>query len=73
MWFRCHRLLKKTMFYPEYVPIKSEKMRRLMEMETREFLDEDLQCFINTAINVMCKDLLFYHLTFRPMSWLLKN
>lgn len=73
MCFRCRRLLRKNIFYPEYVDMETEKMQGLMEMEMRKLLDEDLYCYINTAINTMCKDKLFYHLTFRPVRWRLKT
>uniref|UniRef100_H3C173 Uncharacterized protein n=1 Tax=Tetraodon nigroviridis TaxID=99883 RepID=H3C173_TETNG len=53
---RCRRLLRRNMFYPEYVDMETEALGVVMEMEMRKFLDEGLQSSITNAISAMCKD-----------------
>ncbi|CAF97007.1 unnamed protein product [Tetraodon nigroviridis] len=51
---QCRRLLRRNMFYPEYVDMEMEALGVVMEMEMRKFLDEGLQSYITNAISAMC-------------------
>nr|XP_057916060.1 probable E3 ubiquitin-protein ligase MID2 isoform X2 [Doryrhamphus excisus] len=52
---RCSRLLRKDMFYPEYVDMELELLGVMMEEEMRKFLDEEIPCYIVAAINSICR------------------
>lgn len=52
---RCHKLLKKNMFHPEYVDIDPALLGIMMEEEMQKFLNLDLTFYIFAAINLICK------------------
>ncbi|XP_054621539.1 E3 ubiquitin/ISG15 ligase TRIM25 [Dunckerocampus dactyliophorus] len=52
---RCSKLLRKNMFYPEYVDMEPELLGVMMEEEMRKFLDEEIPCYIVAAINSICR------------------
>ncbi|XP_077399396.1 E3 ubiquitin/ISG15 ligase TRIM25 [Vanacampus margaritifer] len=52
---QCRKLLKKNMFYPEYVDLDRRLLGIIMEEEMQKFLNRDLTFYIFATINLICQ------------------